>query len=443
MAAINRIPIYKISTVMKETGLHGDVIRAWERRYKLPQPSRSQGGQRLYSEYDLAIIKWLQSRQHQGMNISRAVALWNELTSGGQDPLANYTAMVYDDHPATQENRLDILRDAWLHACLTFDVFAAEDALNRAFGLAPVEMVCVEILQKGIHSIGELWHQGLATVQQEHFATGQAIRRIDTLISATPRPTLEETVLVGCPEGEWHSFPTMILTLLLRRRGLNVVHLGASIPSEQMKQTAAAIRPNLTVLAAQQLTTAAALRSTALHFQRSGLLLAFGGLIFNRLPELRAKIPAIFLGERLDGAVERIEDLLIKPPTISIITEEWEAENRPRASFYEKRIPIEMRLLNELEKEGLAGNDWIAVNAYFTEELLAALELGDPALLEADFEWAGQLLSGRRISTDQLKTYLKAYRRAVEYELGVAGSVITTWLDDFLVRNTMDEHRIG
>ena len=40
--------------VSKETGLTPATLRAWERHFGVPHPVRSSGGQRLYSEEDIA-----------------------------------------------------------------------------------------------------------------------------------------------------------------------------------------------------------------------------------------------------------------------------------------------------------------------------------------------------------------------------------------------------
>ena len=62
--ALSKTPIYNLKVVLKETGLKPDVLRAWERRYGIPTPERSQGGHRLYSEFDIALLKWLVVRQN-------------------------------------------------------------------------------------------------------------------------------------------------------------------------------------------------------------------------------------------------------------------------------------------------------------------------------------------------------------------------------------------
>ena len=58
---INKTPLYNLNAVLREVSITPDVLRAWERRYRLPVPQRTAGGHRLYSDYDIEIIKWLQS----------------------------------------------------------------------------------------------------------------------------------------------------------------------------------------------------------------------------------------------------------------------------------------------------------------------------------------------------------------------------------------------
>src|SRR5512136_1109160 len=84
---ISQTPVYNLRVVLKETGLKADVLRAWERRYDLPHPQRTAGRQRLYSDYDIATIKWLKNKQSEGLSISRAVQLWKDLMAAGRDPL--------------------------------------------------------------------------------------------------------------------------------------------------------------------------------------------------------------------------------------------------------------------------------------------------------------------------------------------------------------------
>jgi hypothetical protein len=255
-----------------------------------------------------------------------------------------------------------------------------------------------------------------------------AIRRIDTLISLMPNPTRPGTLLVGCPAGELHSFPALLLMLMLRRRGWSVTYLGANIPLMELAQTAAAIHPDLIILAAQRLSAAAELRAAAELFQRGGLPLAYGGRIFNTKPQLRGQIPAYFLGETLEESVDRIEQLASAPAPFPDILRAAGDLRKCAAVFRFKRPRIEARVIEKLRELNLANEAILPVNEQFAEGLLAALTLGDLAFLESELEWVRDLFADRKISGEKLKIYLAAYRKVVEDEMGTAGACISDWI---------------
>ena len=86
------------------------------------------------------------------------------------------------------EGMLDELREQWIAACMVFDDQAANRMLDQAFAIAAPETICTEVLQKGLAQIGEGWYAGSISVQQEHFASAIAIRRINNLLAALHRP---------------------------------------------------------------------------------------------------------------------------------------------------------------------------------------------------------------------------------------------------------------
>ena len=115
---ISKKPIYNLNLVLQETGIKADTIRAWERRYHLPQPKRTEGGHRLFSEFDIETIKWLIARQGEGMRISQAVQLWHEIESNGQDPLRSSSTepLMMPQAAKTEQNggNLAFFRNGWI-----------------------------------------------------------------------------------------------------------------------------------------------------------------------------------------------------------------------------------------------------------------------------------------------------------------------------------------
>src|SRR4028118_854769 len=114
-------PLYNTKLVVGETGVPADTFRAWERRYGLPRPQRGEGGQRLYSERDIATIRWLRDRTSEGLTISQAVAL---LESEADAP-----------HVTDQPRSHEALRADLIQALLHFDAPTADLILSEAFAL--------------------------------------------------------------------------------------------------------------------------------------------------------------------------------------------------------------------------------------------------------------------------------------------------------------------
>jgi DNA-binding transcriptional MerR regulator len=425
-------PAFNLKVVLKETGLAADTLRAWERRYGLPAPTRTAGGHRLYSQRDIEIIKWLMKRQAEGLSISRAVDLWNEQVASGTDPLAGASQFAAGAAvPVRYESRettLDSLRAQWIRACLEFSESAAEQTLNQAFSLFPIEAVCIEVLQKGMSEIGNLWYENRSSVQQEHFASGLAIRRLDALLSASPAPTRNQTLIVGCPPGEWHTFTPLLLALLLRRRGLNVLYLGANVPDVQFAETVKNTGANLVVLVAQHLISAATLKHTALVLSSQKIPVAFGGRIFNLRPEMSRSISGTFLGNDLPGALEGIEVILSGKARDHMPRGNSEAYAAAHQAFLSRRAQIELTLRKSLEPLSIAPDDIDTGIHFLGENILAALQLGDIAHVSAEIDWLQGLLQSHGSPENQLGQFLQSYSRAVDQAINGQGQLIQQWL---------------
>jgi DNA-binding transcriptional MerR regulator len=427
---------FNLKAVVQQTGLKPDTLRAWERRYGLPAPERSSGGHRLYSQRDVETIKWLVARQGEGLSISRAVELWEQLQAGDRDPLralAPFPAPVGTGEVVQPSGATVVdLRERWTQACLAYDGPQTDRVLNQAFALFSPETVATELLQRAVSEIGEGWYKGDVTVQQEHFCSALAVRRLETLVMAAPPPIRPGRILAACPPEEQHVIGLLVLTFLLRRRGWEVVYLGANVPIEQLETTVEVVQPDLVIVAAQLLHTAASLKGAAQALQRAEVPLAYGGLIFNLSPALRQRIPGHFLGERLADAPQIVESLLVAPgpaPAPESVTEEY---HRALAHFRERQPSIAADTIQALDPGANDHNHLSLANRELGMNIDAALALGDMDLLGIDIDWIAGLLTNHQIPADSLHGYLHAYHRAAMEQLDERGKPITDWLAELL-----------
>jgi len=82
-------PIYNIKAISRLVGLLPVTLRAWERRYGLPKPSRGAQGYRYYSEYDLKTLLWIKTQMELGLSISRVIENLKRLRKTGKDPIVS------------------------------------------------------------------------------------------------------------------------------------------------------------------------------------------------------------------------------------------------------------------------------------------------------------------------------------------------------------------
>ncbi|NDJ54029.1 MAG: MerR family transcriptional regulator, partial [Chloroflexi bacterium] len=411
-------PLYNLKAVIKETGLKPDTLRAWERRYGLPHPQRTAGGHRLYSQNDIDTVKWLIARQREGLSISRAVDLWQSLEQEGKDPFDEFTEeSSYSLTDLSVEGTITELRERWIDACMAFNEQEAKQILTQAFAIYPPETVCIEMLQKGIRDIGQEWYEGNVTVQQEHFASAQAMGRLEALVAAAPPPTRAGRLIVACPPEEMHTFSPLLLTLLLRRRGWEVIYLGANVPIVRLEHTLSVVRPHLAILVAQLLHTAANLLDMGQFLEKHGITYAYGGLIFNQLPDIRRRISGYFLGEDLLQAPDVVDELVHSPPDLEyeLVSERYE---RALRAFRENRSLIEVGVWDNLRFSDIPHAHLASASANMGQSIIAALRLGDMDFLGKDLSWVEGMMVNHMIPVDQLYEFIQAYQGSLEYTLG-------------------------
>jgi hypothetical protein len=187
-------------------------------------------------------------------------------------------------------------------------------------------------------------------------------------------------------------------------------------------------------MVAQQLTTAASILTVAYLLQGWGVRFAYGGLIFNRIPSLRTRIPAHFLGEDLAGALTTIESLLASEQNPLVIQGIADSQQAMVTRYQESRPHIESAMFENMQKVGISREQIDNVNHYLGDRLSAALAFGDSALIEPDLEWLRGLFSTRKLPFDLLTYYLDHYRQALLKEMGATSEPIVRWMKTLVTK---------
>jgi MerR family transcriptional regulator, light-induced transcriptional regulator len=235
------LPVLRIGELSRRAGVSGHVLRAWERRYGLLAPARSDGGFRLYTEADVSRVRRM--RDHLGRGLSAAEAARAALHDDAAPAAVAPPGLL----PAAAGELAGMLRQA-LDA---FDEPAAQALLDRLLSDLSVTGVMREIVLPYLAELGDRWERGDASIAQEHFASNLIRGRLAGLARGWGNGSGPRAVL-ACPPGERHDLALMIFGITLNRHGWRIDYLGADTPLEELTRTAAARPPDLVVLAATQ-----------------------------------------------------------------------------------------------------------------------------------------------------------------------------------------------
>ena len=133
--------IYPIREVSRLTGVNAVTLRAWQRRYGLVQPARTEKGHRLYSEQDIRQIGEILSWLERGVSIGQVKGLLSEPQS---QPVSDHWQQTLEQ---------------FSQALLAFNQRKAEAELNDLLASYPFELVRSRVLQPLVEQLLGLWRE--------------------------------------------------------------------------------------------------------------------------------------------------------------------------------------------------------------------------------------------------------------------------------------------
>jgi MerR family transcriptional regulator, light-induced transcriptional regulator len=224
--------LHPIGVVSKRTGISLHVLRAWERRYGVVEPVRTAGGQRLYSDADIARLRLLRQVTEAG----RSISLVAELTA------AELARLVEEDEPVEAVGPVGGDVQRYVRQCLSaaerMDGEEVHATLMRAVvSLRPAEFLD-EVLTPLLHEVGERWHGGRLGPAQEHVVSVAARRVVTWLLDAYEAPEGAPVLLVTTVSGEQHEFGALMVCVIALDEGWRVAYLGTSLPAAEIVKAA-------------------------------------------------------------------------------------------------------------------------------------------------------------------------------------------------------------
>jgi MerR family transcriptional regulator, light-induced transcriptional regulator len=307
-------PVYNMKAVEQQTNISAATLRAWERRYALIEPKRTPSGYRLYSDRDVALLRWVRDRMAEGLTVSRVVAMLEGMRNSDEplwieDQNGNGAAPIAREAPVPPASLIQPLYSA----LIDLDDERADEVMEQAFAMYTMPTVYVDIIAPTLVEVGEAWHRGDIFISTEHFATTYLRGRLLGLLQAYPQRPDMPTLFIGCAPHERHEVGALIFAVMLRQQGYNVIYLGQDIPIEDVIQAALAERPAMLCLSASSPATAAALRNVQQQLDRATPpvpLFGYGGRAFDLEPELRSEVRGYYLGQDPRDALNFVNNLM-------------------------------------------------------------------------------------------------------------------------------------
>jgi DNA-binding transcriptional MerR regulator len=219
----------RIGEFARRVGVSPELLRAWERRYGLLQPIRTEGGFRLYTDDDAGRVERMKRALDEGLSAAEAAR--------------RALAQARPPEPA-----LDGARARLVAAAHAYDEAALHAVLDEALAAFSLETVLRELILPVLRELGTEWEQGTLEIGQEHFASNLVRERLLGLARLWGRGGGPLAIL-ACAPGERHDIGLIAFGLVLRSHGWRILFLGADTPLATLGRAVSTTDPRLVVVA--------------------------------------------------------------------------------------------------------------------------------------------------------------------------------------------------
>lgn len=224
--------VYRIQTVARMTGVPVAVLRAWEKRYGVPHPSRTGSAYRMYTDADVVMVQRLSALRASGLAASEAANVVLREESGAAPRSTPPTGVIERILDATHRMDGSAIDEA-LAALAT--VGNAADAFERVIAPAMVE-------------VGQLWESGEMSEAHEHLLSEHLLMTLRTWLGFARPANPKGVALIGCFADEQHTIPAYGLALRWSSYGMRTVLLGARTTPSAVRAAVSQLNPTTVAL---------------------------------------------------------------------------------------------------------------------------------------------------------------------------------------------------
>jgi methanogenic corrinoid protein MtbC1 len=142
------------------------------------------------------------------------------------------------------------IRKTYLNLLLKSDASGAMKYISEVASMGfSLEEIFVDVLQEVMKEIGELWHQAIITVDQEHYMTSMTQVVMSQFYPQIFGSKRKGVKLLSCTVGsELHEMGARMVSDLFENNGWDGIYLGAALPTKQILNGISHHQPDLIAL---------------------------------------------------------------------------------------------------------------------------------------------------------------------------------------------------
>ncbi|MGV8919825.1 MAG: MerR family transcriptional regulator [Pseudomonas sp.] len=230
--------LFPIREVSRVTGINPVTLRAWERRYGLIQPTRTDSGHRLYSQADIDEVRSILGWIERGVAVSKVSKILAKATVA-----KNASSNVQEDGTLREwsEWQAQVRR-----ATSAFDERRLEQLYGQIFSSYPMIVVFQDILMPVWQEL--LLHQdqfGQASewLFLDSFLRGRTLQRLQM-----SRGVSEVRIVLAANAGQCRELELYVAGLLMGSNDTSIIVMALGQPMEELSLVCEKIQPQALVL---------------------------------------------------------------------------------------------------------------------------------------------------------------------------------------------------
>ena len=217
--------VYSISDLEKLTGIKAATLRAWEQRYNIVTPRRTETNIRYYRDEELRELLGVALLNKNGIKISKIARMPADERAERVSALSSISVSA------------DTQLDAMTLATVEMDEFKFNHVLDANIRQRGIEATMLHVIYPFLEKIGVLYFTGSVTPVQEAFIGNLIRQKIVSAINDLPAPHGDNgpSFALYLPDGERQELSLLFVNYLIRERGFRTVYLGGDVSTTDLK----------------------------------------------------------------------------------------------------------------------------------------------------------------------------------------------------------------